>query len=324
MKTIITFAILNAATAYAGCMTTEQCPDLLALETPDCHQYHIFVTRGSDSPYPGHQSDLVRLVCDGLGGDCGFENIIYPANSSYAGREAWCQSAASGAVAAQAQLTEYTDRCPSSKLILFGFSQGASVTLDYLGGGGGPVGKCIQDNNPPLDRLKAPGSNVVAAIVFGAAVRAASMPYSFKGGKDFNGTSPRSEKALAGLEPYADILRDYCNFGDPVCAPSSQPAKVAQHLNYFDLYNDEAAEWVIDTAQGPSGNNTNTKSSTSLSSMPSTASGGPARATSIASSLQTTTSSTIPKSSSSGSSTAAIASSTIASLAIMLQCIYMY
>jgi acetylxylan esterase len=104
---------------------------------------------------------------------------------------------------------------------------------------------------------------VAAAVVFGAAVRTAGRPYTatgtekLKGGSDFNGTSPRSEAHLVGLEPYSDILRDYCNFGDPICAVGSKPQDVAQHLNYFKLYVEDAAEWVVDTVQGNFGSRKN-------------------------------------------------------------------
>lgn len=90
---------------------------------------------------------------------------------------------------------------------------------------------------------------VVAAAVFGPARRSAGQPYDVKGGEDFNGTMPRSEEQLAGLKQYASILRDYCNNGDYVCAKGSQPEALENHLNYFDLYNEEAAEWIVGTAK---------------------------------------------------------------------------
>ncbi|KAF2703067.1 carbohydrate esterase family 5 protein [Pleomassaria siparia CBS 279.74] len=257
MKLAAALGVLNVASALAQCEAPVPCtdPTLLALQISDCQKHHIFVARGSDSGYPGHLGVLIEAVCESLE-DCGYENVVYPANSSYAGVNAWCESAAIGAKHAQEQMTSYAEKCPDSKLIVMGYSQGASVVLDTLGGGGGPVFKCVQENNPALDRTKVPGSNIVAAIVFGAAVRTAGQSYTakgrdaLKGGQDFNGTSPRSEEHLAGLNPYADILHDYCNFGDPICAHGSEPMDVAQHLNYFKIYTEEAAKWVVGTVQG--------------------------------------------------------------------------
>ena len=135
---------------------------------------------------------------------------------------------------------------------------------------------------------------VAAAVVFGAAVRTAGEPYTatgtekLRGGLDFNGTNPRSEAHLAGLKPYSDILRDYCNFGDPVCAVGSKPKDVAQHLNYFQLYVEDAAEWVVDTVQG---NLVSRKNVTILPTTSSAVTKATAKATNSAHALQSQTTS---------------------------------
>lgn len=154
--------------ALAGFAAAQKCPDygirectdpeILALETNDCTDYHIFIARGSDSASPGHQGDMVRLVCKGIDGSCNYENIEYPANSSWSGEGVWCPSAATGAKHGQSQMADYAKRCPESELILFGYSQGGSVALDILGGGGGKIYDCVQDNNEKMDRESVPGS----------------------------------------------------------------------------------------------------------------------------------------------------------------------
>lgn len=134
--------------------------NVVALETSECQQYHFFLARGSDSSYPGHQGPLVKLVCDQLQ-DCGYEDINYPANSSSTGPGNWCPSAHKGAINGQEQVRNYAERCPDSKLIISGFSQGGSVVLDILGGGGGGPGfDCEwQEPNDPLSRSETPGAN---------------------------------------------------------------------------------------------------------------------------------------------------------------------
>lgn len=52
----------------------------------------------------------------------------------------------------------------------------------------------------------------------------------------------RSATDLGYLNRYAGVLRDYCAAGDPVCADGSV---VADHLNYFELYTDEASSWAV-------------------------------------------------------------------------------
>jgi hypothetical protein len=157
----LTFQAISVLAQNATCRPGPcVAPEVIAWESSECQQYHIFVARGSDSSYPGHQGPLVNLICQGLE-DCGYENIIYPANSSSTGPGNWCKSAHKGAINGQKQLRDYAERCPDSKLILTGFSQGGSVVLDIIGGGGGGPGfDCeYQEPNDPLSIREVPGSN---------------------------------------------------------------------------------------------------------------------------------------------------------------------
>jgi acetylxylan esterase len=139
------------------CNTTE----ILAYETSDCRPFHIFITRGSDEPYPGRLGNLTQEICSSVGGtkECGFESVEYPAKSTAWGVDEWCKSASAGAKNGQAQIKAYAEKCPNAKLILLGFSQGAAVTQDMLGGGGGHVFECEQDENPALDASQGAGKN---------------------------------------------------------------------------------------------------------------------------------------------------------------------
>lgn len=138
------------------CNTTE----ILKFQSDSCSSYHIFLARGSDEPYPGRLGNITREICKSIGSnDCTFENIKYPAKSTAWGKDEWCKSAGKGAAAGQSQMKSYSQKCPNSKLILLGFSQGAAVAQDILGGGGGKVFECEQQSNPALDPTTAPGSN---------------------------------------------------------------------------------------------------------------------------------------------------------------------
>jgi acetylxylan esterase len=158
-------------TVLAQCEAPVPCQDasLNALNTTDCQTYHAFIARGSDSGYPGHLGPLIKLVCNNLTASdsettCGYENVVYPANSTAWGKNAWCRSAGIGAKAGQDQMKEYAERCPEAKLIVLGFSQGASVAMDMLGGGGGDIFECTQDENPAMDRESAPGKNGIYTL----------------------------------------------------------------------------------------------------------------------------------------------------------------
>lgn len=125
-----------------------------------CDDVRVFSIRGSDEPYPGRGGAMLGVMCslfEAEGVSCDYEDVVYPANISFSG--IFCESANIGALAGQAQMTEYVQRCPDSKLVLMGYSQGAGVVGDILGGGGGPIFGCEQARNPSLPRDTAPGSN---------------------------------------------------------------------------------------------------------------------------------------------------------------------
>jgi acetylxylan esterase len=152
--------LVHAATVAAVCTKLEDCPQLEKLKTSDCQPYHHFLARGSTSPYPGHLIETVGKICDKLNDGsntkaCGYEDVEYWAMN---GGERWCKSAHEGAVNGAAQMRNYTARCPDSQLIVMGFSQGGSVQLDVLGGGGGELWGCMQEENPPMNISSAPGS----------------------------------------------------------------------------------------------------------------------------------------------------------------------
>lgn len=161
------FTLLTSVTAQCEAPVPCQDETLNRLNTTDCQTYHAFLARGSDSGFPGHLGPLISYVCGNLTSDassdttCGYENIDYPANSTWSGPGMWCKSAHIGATNGQKQMREYAERCPDAKLILLGFSQGGSVALDILGGGGdepSEVMGCMQEGNPSLNRDESPGS----------------------------------------------------------------------------------------------------------------------------------------------------------------------
>jgi acetylxylan esterase len=246
------------------CNTTE----ILAYQSYDCKPYHIFIARGSDEPYPGRQGNITSQICASLGKDqCSFESVEYPAKSTAWGKEEWCKSAAKGASGGQAQVKGYSEKCPDSKLILLGYSQGGSVTQDIIGGGGGHVFECDQVANPALDSslgekggLDLPHNlddvltvnKVVAVVTFGAVARSRNQNFTIGDGKPFDGTRARTTEQLAALNKYSDRLRDYCHFGDPICAVGSTPVQVSQHLDYFIMHNEEVLKWVTEKAKGTS------------------------------------------------------------------------
>jgi hypothetical protein len=101
-------------------------------------------------------------------------------------------------------------------------------------------------------------------VTFGAVARSRNQNFTIGDGKRFDGTRARTPEQLAALDNYSDRLRDYCHFGDPICAVGSQPVVVNQHLDYFILHNEEVVSWVTEKAkastQKVSDDNTSTSS----------------------------------------------------------------
>ncbi|KAL5121436.1 hypothetical protein ACEQ8H_000507 [Pleosporales sp. CAS-2024a] len=255
--TIALATLVHAATTIAVCTKLQDCPQFEKLRTNECQPYHHFLARGSTSPYPGHVIETVGKICDQLNNSthpaaCGYEDIEYRAMN---GGEKWCISAHEGAVNGAEQMRNYTSRCPDSHLIVMGFSQGGSVQLDVLGGGGGELWGCNQEENPAMDINSAPGSKVAAAVVFGATRRSANQNFTFGGGQISDGGAPRTAQQNAGLQPYAQAgkLREYCQPHDPICAPHTEDKDMKFHLDYFDKFGDEAATWVISRAREAAG-----------------------------------------------------------------------
>lgn len=74
----------------------------------------------------------------------------------------------------------------------------------------------------------------------------ANQPYNVLDGADKQ-VNGRPAEDLARLNRYAPVLRAYCAAGDPVCAGGNV---VADHLNYFELYTDDASSWVVSKING--------------------------------------------------------------------------
>ncbi|KAJ9608349.1 hypothetical protein H2200_007337 [Cladophialophora chaetospira] len=237
-----------------GNVPTDEGVDPNAPHLPeDCNGVRIFSARGSNEPYPGRGGEMLGALCylfEQEGVSCDYEDVVYPANISWSG--IYCESANAGSYAGQAQLTDYVDRCPDSKVVLMGYSQGADVVGDMLGGGGGTLFGCNQAYNPPLSRDTTPGSAISAVVTFGSPRHTANQPYNFGRGSNYTGVLGRQGEQLTDLNAYSKIMAMGCNAGDPVCAVGSEPVNITAHWSYYDEYTDIAAHWVVATALGQS------------------------------------------------------------------------
>lgn len=123
-----------------------------------CNKIQIFTAVGHGETYPGVQRSITTAVCKGLS-SCGVANIQYPSTSTGNG----CKAIEEGIAYGRTAITEYVAKCPDAKIVVTGWSQGASVVGDLLAGGGGPgkgaMAGCMQATTPPMDPTTSPGSH---------------------------------------------------------------------------------------------------------------------------------------------------------------------
>ncbi|KAI1875023.1 hypothetical protein JX265_003707 [Neoarthrinium moseri] len=205
--------------------------------TDTCSEVHIFLAKGNNEPYPGRQSKLVAAICHGLA-SCDYEDIQM--NNML--EDEYCGSIHQGATNGQSQIIAYNKRCPDAKLVVSGYSQGAHVVGDIIGGGGGTFFQdCVEPSNPNLDINSDAGKKIAAILTFGDVRHTANEPYNFESGAGDSGLYPRPASMTSNLASYSKVYRDYCVAGDPICAGGKT---VQDHLSYFDVFSDSAAEWV--------------------------------------------------------------------------------
>lgn len=197
----------------------------------DCAAVRIIAARATgESPGAGVIGSLSRLVKGQLSASVTRESLVYPAALAH-----YAQSAAKGDRALAAGLTRDARRCPSQVFVLLGYSQGAQVVGDVLGGGGGgALGPATPGVPAPVAR------KVVAVIQMGDPRRMPGLPFDKGTAPGATGQYPRS--ASQSLSGFAARIRSYCDRGDPICA---RGRNLQADFGYTDRYNGSASRFVL-------------------------------------------------------------------------------
>lgn len=208
--------------------------------TAACNDVAIFMARGNDAVYhDARTSPFIDATCGKFkaqGNTCDYMDIVFDATYGVP----FCPTIQEGAVNGVKQITEYNAKCPDTLIIINGYSQGAFVSGAALSGGGSDA--CNVDaNTTGLVHSSAAGQAVKAALLWGDVKHTADQSYNVLDGSG-DAAWPRTGANLARLNEYSDVLRSYCQSGDPVCAGGKN---VTQHLDYFEIYTDEASTWVV-------------------------------------------------------------------------------
>lgn len=164
-----------------------------------CPDVELIFARGTSEPNGiGRvgQAFADRLQADLGGRSLGTYGVNYPASYDFL-------TAADGATDATNRLASMADRCPSTRFILGGYSQGAAV-VDMLMGIP-PLGTKVGDvgSAPPLPANLA--DRVAAVAAFGNPSTKFGIPVS------------------AAMVPFAGKGIDLCNDGDPICSQGRNP-----------------------------------------------------------------------------------------------------
>lgn len=190
-----------ASGVLAGLVTSASA--LLSMAAPaqaaPCPDVELVFARGTSEPTGVGRvgQAFVDQLQTNLGGrSLGTYGVNYPASYDFL-------AAADGATDATNRIASMAERCPATRFVLGGYSQGAAV-VDMLMGIP-PLGAKVGDvgSAPPLPASLA--NRVAAVAVFG------------------NPSTKFGNPVSAALMPFAGKAIDLCNDGDPICSQGRNP-----------------------------------------------------------------------------------------------------
>ncbi len=222
----VVLAAAGAVGLLAGCGSSGT-----AAAGASCATVHVIAARASTEPAgEGVIGSLVALIKGDVKATVSQQAVAYPATlTNYA------SSVARGDSAIRSELAADAAKCPDQKFVLVGYSQGAQVVGDALGGGGGGnLGTPATGGVSPAIAAK-----ILAVIQMGDPRRSAG--FSFDVGTDPGATGLFPRPPSESLAPFASKIRSYCDTGDPFCASGDN---LAAHLDYTQKYNSAASRFV--------------------------------------------------------------------------------
>ncbi|HEU4734030.1 MAG TPA: cutinase family protein [Kofleriaceae bacterium] len=232
--TKLTSTMLLGSFLLVGCVAPGDDPAPAASDQAidACAAVHIITARAStEAPGEGITGALVDQIINTSNQSITRAAVDYPATlNNYA------SSSAQGVSALTQQLTAQVQACPSQKIVLAGYSQGAHVILDVLGGGGGGS---LGATTPPISSTIS--SHVVAAVSFGDPRHVVNQAFDL-GTSRRNGLFPRTAAQLQVLSGFAPRIEAFCDSNDEFC---DSGFSLQVHLTYLDRYQDAAAQFVL-------------------------------------------------------------------------------
>lgn len=235
MHTASTLALIlpALATAYPSSIFPRQ--------NSTCAPLHIISARGSTED-PGEGTTLAPVSAQIRAQIAGADTtaLDYPAGIV---DPEYMISESEGTTNLAADLMSYADQCGSSgsKIALLGFSQGAQVVMDTLCG----TDELLFKDSPP-ETAQTVVDMLSSAVAFGDPSHIAGLSYD-RGNGTKNGVFPRLDPGAC--DPFATIIRNYCNDGDPFCDSGDD---LDAHVDgaYVRAHGDDAVTWVVSNFNG--------------------------------------------------------------------------
>ncbi|TKX23256.1 acetylxylan esterase [Elsinoe australis] len=207
-------------------------------ERQSCPKIHVFGARETTAPAGyGTAGVVVNLVLNAYPGSTA-EAINYPACGGQAscGGATYAQSALAGTSAIASAINSFNQKCPSTQLVIVGYSQGGQISDNAFCGGGdtniGLTSTAVPISASALNQIK-------AAIFMGDPRYIAGLPYNV-GTCTQQGFAPRPAGFKCPAAQAAKI-KSYCDSADPYCCKGSDQAT---HQGYGTKYGQQALAFI--------------------------------------------------------------------------------
>src|SRR5262249_12650035 len=234
MKATLTLPLLLTPLMFGACLAGEPDPATGAADQAitACADVAIITARAATEAHgEAITGDLVDQIIGSSNQNISRASVNYPATLNN-----YNNSSLQGINALKSQLTTEVNNCPNEKIVLLGYSQGAHVVLDVLGGGqGGSLGTAT----PPI--ASNISSHVTAVATFGDPRHVTNHAFALRTSPR-NGRFPRSATQLQVLSGFASRISAWCDANDTFCA-SGNSTQV--HLTYLNRYQTTATNFVL-------------------------------------------------------------------------------